>query len=268
MNRPISLAALTVLELSPPSMVSCAAETGYDRVGIRLIPSTAEEPHHDTLGITPLVREIRARSEDLGIPVHDVETVRLTESTVVGDLERFLETGAFLGATDIVVAGLDHDRGRLTANLAALSVLAADYGLTPDLEFMPWTAVPNVTTAIAVITDADHPNLGILVDSIHFDRSDSDPQQLDGLPESWLRYMQICDAPRERPVDEAGLIHAARHDRLMPGDGHIDLSAQVSRLPGGAPISVEVPLADELPALERARCALEHTRSVLDSVSR
>ncbi|TMG83723.1 MAG: sugar phosphate isomerase/epimerase, partial [Betaproteobacteria bacterium] len=32
MTRPLSLAALTVLELSPPDMVACAAEAGYSHV--------------------------------------------------------------------------------------------------------------------------------------------------------------------------------------------------------------------------------------------
>lgn len=33
-----SLAALTVLELSPPEMIAVAAKAGYDAVGLRLIP--------------------------------------------------------------------------------------------------------------------------------------------------------------------------------------------------------------------------------------
>ena len=51
MTRPLSLAALTVLELTPPEMVVCAAEAGFSHVGIRLmqfcdvpaeLPSTME----------------------------------------------------------------------------------------------------------------------------------------------------------------------------------------------------------------------------------
>ena len=40
MTRPLSLAALTVLELTPTAMVRCAAEAGYSHIGIRLIPPT------------------------------------------------------------------------------------------------------------------------------------------------------------------------------------------------------------------------------------
>ena len=38
--RALSLSALTVLELSPPQMVRCAADAGYDYVGLRLLPAT------------------------------------------------------------------------------------------------------------------------------------------------------------------------------------------------------------------------------------
>jgi hypothetical protein len=54
----------------------------------------------------------------------------------------------------------------------------------------------------------------------------------------------------------------------MPGDGDIDLPAQLGRLPHRCPISVEVPLAEKLPPVERARRALDCTRSVLESVPR
>ena len=57
MTHPIGLAALTVLELSPPDMVSCAADAGFDCIGLRLIPATAEEVRHAMVGDTPLVRE-------------------------------------------------------------------------------------------------------------------------------------------------------------------------------------------------------------------
>jgi len=46
------------------------------------------------------------------------------------------------------------------------------YGMTADLEFMPWTAVPHARAALSVIEAAGMPpNAGILVDALHFDRS-------------------------------------------------------------------------------------------------
>ena len=60
-TRPFSLAALTVIELSPPEMVSAAAAAGYQHVGLRLIPATPEERAYPVIGDTPMVRDIRQR---------------------------------------------------------------------------------------------------------------------------------------------------------------------------------------------------------------
>ena len=42
--RSLSLAALTVLDVSPPEQVRIAALTGYSHVGIRLLPATPDDP--------------------------------------------------------------------------------------------------------------------------------------------------------------------------------------------------------------------------------
>ena len=77
----ISLSALTVLELSPPEMVTCARDAGYSHVGLRLIPATPTEPSYDTIGDTPIIRDTLARLADTGIEVLDVEILRLKPET-------------------------------------------------------------------------------------------------------------------------------------------------------------------------------------------
>ncbi|MFP3711132.1 sugar phosphate isomerase/epimerase, partial [Paraburkholderia sp. SIMBA_009] len=72
-NRPLSLAALTVIELTPPQMVQCAADAGYDFVGLRLLPATDQEVRYDFVGDTRLKRETLACLKDTGIGVLDAE---------------------------------------------------------------------------------------------------------------------------------------------------------------------------------------------------
>lgn len=83
MPHSISLSALTVLELPPPDLVDCAATTGYDCVGLRLLPATPEEQRHPMIGRTRMVRETRRRLDDTGMSVWDVEILRLTPDTDV-----------------------------------------------------------------------------------------------------------------------------------------------------------------------------------------
>ena len=159
----------------------------------------------------------------------------------------------------MLVAGDDPDEARLTASFAALCEASAPFGLSADIEFMPWTKVPDARTASRIVSGAAQPNGGVLVDALHFARSATSLADIAGIPRQRLNYAQICDAPAEIPTTVEGLIHTARCERLLPGEGGIDLAGLFKSLPGDLPISVEIPnekrLA-ELGAEEWARRAL------------
>jgi hypothetical protein len=91
-GRVVSLSALTVLELAPPDMVTCARDAGYTHVGLRLIPATPNEPSYETIGDTPVIRETLARLADTGITVLDIEILRLKPDVRVRDFLPVLET--------------------------------------------------------------------------------------------------------------------------------------------------------------------------------
>jgi sugar phosphate isomerase/epimerase len=79
-----------------------------------------------------------------------------------------------------------------------------------------------------------------------------------------LRYMQLCDARPERPLDMQEIIRQARGDRLFPGEGGLDLKGLLRALPAGIPFSLEIPVAQKLEPLERARRALAATKALLE----
>lgn len=261
-----SLSALTVLELAPPDIVSCALEAGYDMVGLRLLAATPDETHYPMTGDTPMVRETKRRLDDAGMPVLDVEILRLTpETDVKRDYEAFLETAAFLGAGNLLVAGNDPERGRLIENFGELARMSAPLNLVPNIEFMPWTAVPDLKDAADLLRAVGEPNVGLLIDSIHFDRSLSRADEMATLPQHWFRYTQFCDAPAERPTTTDELLYQGRVSRLLPGDGGLDLLAPFRYFPEDLPVSVEIPLdlPEPMAAPERAARALAATRKAL-----
>jgi sugar phosphate isomerase/epimerase len=266
MSCAFSLAHLTVLELSPPDVVTTAAGAGYQYAGVRLLPSSPGGPAYDLMHDAAMLRETLVRIRDTGVGVFDLEIVRLNPETDVRSFLPFLETGQKLGARAVLVAGDDPEEARLTERFAAFCDIAAPFGLTADLEFMPWTHVPDLVTAMRVVGAAARPNGGILVDALHFDRSHSRAEDLPGLPREWLHYAQLCDAPAEYSATTEALIHTARAERLFPGEGGIDLARILCALPRDLPISLEVPtltLAKHVPAVERARRALDGARRVL-----
>jgi sugar phosphate isomerase/epimerase len=269
MAHPIGLAALTVLELSPPEMVSCAVDAGFDCVGLRLIPATSEEVQHAMIGDTPLVRETERRLQDTGMRVLDVEIFRLRPDTIVADYEAALATGARFGAKQALIAGNDPDEARLIANFAAFCALAQQFGIGANLEPMPWTDCKNFAQGVRIVTAADHDNGGVLIDPIHFDRGGSRANEIADVPRARFRYMQLCDAPTERPTDIEGLLHQARAERLMPGDGGLDLTGMLRGVSADLPISLEIPmetLAKTLPAVDRTKRMLAKTRRLLEGL--
>ncbi|WP_281074609.1 sugar phosphate isomerase/epimerase family protein [Klebsiella quasivariicola] len=255
--RTLSLAALTLLDVPPPEQVRIAARTGFTHVGLRLLPATPTDPDYDMLGDTPAVRATLAALMETGIRVSDVEIVRLTPGFTLDDrLQRFMETAARLGARQVLVAGNDDNLQRSADNLAILAAASRPYGLTMNLEPMPWTQLRTIADAQALIAASGREDIGILVDALHFWRAGESLAALSSLPAHQLNYMQLCDGAAQRPESEQELIRQARSARNVPGEGGLDLHGLMSALPATLPVSLEVPLDGEqgaLPPLQRAQ---------------
>ena len=242
----------------PHDDVDAACRAGYDWVGLRLLPATPGGRAYPLMDDAPMLRETLARAKDAGIGIFDLEIVRLDERFDAGTLLPFLDVGRRLGARAILVAGDDRDEARLAQSFAAFCEAARSFAMTADIEFMPWTAVPNVSSAVRLVNAAGRPaNAGILVDALHFARSASRLEEIAALPRSWLHYSQICDAPAGIPSTEAELIHTARSERLLPGEGGIDLPGLYDRLPADLPVAVEIPNDVRASALGLAEWALQ-----------
>ena len=267
MTRTISLAPLTILELAPPDMVTCAAQAGYSHLGLRLHPVLPNlDASYPIIGDTPMVREVLRRLGDGGLKILDVEFIRLTPDTRVADYVPMLETAARLGAKHVLAGGNDPDEQRLAQRFGELCDAAVPFGLTANLEPIPLFELRTLAQAGRVLAAADRPNSGIVIDPIHFARGGDSFEDLARVPRKWLHYMQLCDAPAERPADAAGLQFQARYERMIPGEGGLDLPGLLRALPRDLPIAVEVPmtsLARTVGAVERARRLLAATQALL-----
>jgi hydroxypyruvate isomerase len=96
------------------------------------------------------------------------------------------------------------------ANLGAMAAVAADHGLTLDMEPMsalPGMLVRSTDQALEVIARADHPALGIIFDTWHVDQMDGG--MLDHLDRAFdrINLLQLADDP----------------DRIEPGAGTLPL---------------------------------------------
>jgi sugar phosphate isomerase/epimerase len=169
-----------------------------------------------------------------------------------------LEAGATLQASFLLVVGDDADDAWMADRLSELDRLAAPYGITPALEFMPFSQVKTLQQARRIAAVAETRRPALLVDSLHLFRSGGTIADLAALDPSWLAFAHLADGPAHPPAD---LRREGRTARLLPGEGELPLADFVAALPPGLPIEVEVPGPG--PLHERARAAAEAARRLI-----
>jgi sugar phosphate isomerase/epimerase len=259
-SRPISLAHLTVLDTTPPDLVTVAAAAGFRTIGIRLTatPSVGVPPY-DMLREGPMLRETLARMADTGVSVLDTEFLRFEPDQPVGVPEGFLEVSARLGARYVLVMSAEPAESRTLERFGELCEQAAAYGLQVGLEFAVYTGVRTLAHAAEMIERSKRTNASVIIDALHFSRSGGLPAHVAQADPALFRYAQICDAGPDmpRPDDTPSLIREARTGRLLPGEGVLPLRELVAALPPGLPLAIEAPdrTTAHLPALERAKRA-------------
>ena len=258
-----SLAHLTVLGCAPPEMTYIAARAGYEFVSLRIIMmgSSNELAHNYTLADNKtMFRQTKTALSGTGLKVHDIELARIFDGVDLKSYLQAFEVAAELGARHVICSVWTSDRTYAAEQFAGMCDLAKPFGLTVNLEFLTWMDIASLRDTAEILRAARRDNAGILVDVLHFHRSRVRLEELDELPREWFNFVHLCDAPGEIPDSKEGLIHTAREERLYVGEGGIDVSAIVDRLP-------EIPYSIEIPHLERAKELgyAEHARRCLET---
>lgn len=187
-----------------------------------------------------------------------------------GEAELFAIADA-LGARSVNavdVFGGGWDVAAAAEAFAGLCRRAAEHDLLVHIEWLPWSRIPDVRTALEIVQLADQPNGGLNVDAWHLVRSGTRVDDLRKVPGDLIFEIQLDDGPL---AAEPNLVEATLHARALPGDGEFDLPAIVGALKETgtmAPIGVEV-FSDSLhrlPPVEAARSAAQATRRVMEAV--
>lgn len=131
--------------------------------------------------------------------------------------EPHLEAAAELGIRHVLSNIMTADRGFYTEQFGELCRLAAVYGQDVNVEFVILGQRGKSQADGGTAEGDGPPNVGIVVDALHFYRSRVNLKELEGLPKEWFRFMHLCDTIREIPDDPEMLIHTGRKERLYPG---------------------------------------------------
>lgn len=220
-----------------------AAEAGFDGVEIfepDLI-SSAESPEE--------VAALAARlglSLDLYQPFRDAEGVTealfeavLHRATAKFQLMNRLGIDTMLVCSNVSTASIDDDEVS-AEQLRRLGKAAQAHGVRIAYEALAWGRfVDDYRRAWRIVELADHPAVGVCIDSFHILSRGHDPATIEKIPGDKIFYLQLADAP----ALTMDVLSWSRHHRLFPGEGSFDLPAFVDRvLRAGyeGPLSLEV----------------------------
>ena len=196
--------------------------------------------------------EVAAISADLGLACELYQPFRDFEGMPDPVFRRNLERAerkfdvmAKLGAQLMLVCSntspaVIGDEERMAAQLHELADRAAKRNLRIGFEALAWGRVVNLwAQAWSVVKRADHPHLGLIVDSFHTLSLRDDPSGIALVPGEKIFFMQLADAP----LLVMDVLQWARHYRSFPGQGQFDLESffeHVLRAGYNGPMSLEV----------------------------
>jgi sugar phosphate isomerase/epimerase len=191
------LSAGTLVKASFSERVRAAREAGFD--AISLFPQQyLAARRKEKLGVGDM-REILAEHDvslDEVDPLLDWFGPRASPSESL-----MMEMAEGLGARSINVATAfvsDRSQEEICDCFGQVCERVAQYGLRADLEFLPWTGVNTLTSALNILAAVNQPNAGVMFDLWHFFNSG---EQLDVLrnlePHQAARItsLQLNDAP-------------------------------------------------------------------------
>jgi 4-hydroxyphenylpyruvate dioxygenase len=180
------------------------------------------------------VRDIRRYATDLGLtidlfqPFRDFEGVsddqhkrNLARAERKFDLMGELGAPLMLVCSNVGTAVLDDDK-RAVAQLCELAERAGRHGLKIGYEALSWgTHIRTFDRAWRIVEQANHPHLGVILDSFHTLALPDVWSSLADLPGQRIFFVQLADAPRLGMTP----LTLSRHFRSFPGQGDLDVPA-------------------------------------------
>ncbi|MEI4485813.1 TIM barrel protein [Frigidibacter sp. MR17.14] len=226
-----------------PEKLDAIAAAGFDGIEIFEADFIADEGSPRDVG-----RRIRDAGLDITLfqPFRDFEGLTgALRAKAFDRAERKFDLMNELG-TDLVLfcsschpaalGGID----RAADDFRELGERAAAKGIRVGFEALAWGRhVNDHRDAWEIVRRADHPNIGVILDSFHTLARGIDPETIRRIPGDKIFFVQLADAPKI----EMDLLYLSRHFRNMPGEGDLDVLAFTRAVAAAGytgPISLEI----------------------------
>ncbi|MGF7210153.1 4-hydroxyphenylpyruvate dioxygenase [Skermanella aerolata] len=204
-----------------PEKLEAAAAVGFDGVEIF---------ENDLLTYDGSPADIRRIAEGLGLaitifqPFRDFEAMpenirvrNLDRAERKFDIMQALGTDLVLVCSNVQPSAIDDDV-RAAADLAEMAERASRRGLRVGYEALAWGRHVNTWKhAWDIVQKADHPALGLIVDSFHTLSINDDPAGIADVPGDRIFFVQLADAP----LMKMDVLSWSRHFRNFPGQGEL-----------------------------------------------
>lgn len=228
-SRLLSIAAGVHPEIGPVDMVTTAATAGWPACGVWFDGTTWTDRTS---------RDVRRRLNDTGVVALDMEPIIPAEGSD-DHAPRLIDAAAIVGARFVLFTSRLKDHGATAHRYAQVCDMAEPHGITVVCEFLPIFPLASLDIAAAIVGRAEKSNAGILVDNLHLSRSGGTVNDVMNHTPWMFPYLQIADAPLERPSDPGSLLDEALNGRLLPGEGELPIVDLLRAVPE-VPISFEV----------------------------
>lgn len=226
-----------------PEKLEAIAAAGFDGVEIF---------ENDLLYYAGSPREVRQLCADLGLaitlfqPFRDFEGCRrdrlqrnLDRAERKFDLMQELGTDLVLVCSNVAADSLGDER-TLVDDLRLLGERAGARGLRIGYEALAWGRHVNTWQQVwNLVRQADHPAVGVILDSFHTLSLKGDPRAIADIPGEKIFFVQMADAP----ILAMDVLEWSRHFRCFPGQGEFDLPgflAPILRSGYRGPLSLEI----------------------------
>ncbi|MDT5109039.1 MAG: 4-hydroxyphenylpyruvate dioxygenase [Mycobacterium sp.] len=259
-----SIATVSISGSLVEKLHACAA-AGFD--GVEVFEPDLIASDHSPEELRGLARRL-GLSLDLYQPLRDIEGV--DEATFADNLRRAGATFAtaqrlgintVLVCSNVATATVDSDE-HSADQLRRLGDVALRYDVKVAFEALAWGRfVDDYRRAWRIAEVADHPAVGVCLDSFHVLSRGHDPAAIEQIPGDKIFYLQLADAP----ALSMDVLSWSRHHRLFPGEGAFDLPTFVSHvLKTGfdGPLSLEV-FNDTFRQTDPDRTAVHALRSLV-----
>jgi 4-hydroxyphenylpyruvate dioxygenase len=207
---------------------------------------------NDFLAFDSTPAEVRQICADLGLEITLFQPFRDFEglpephrSAAFNRAERKFDLMEQLGAPLVLICssvapaalgGID----RAAADFRDLGERAAQRGLKVGYEALAWGRhVFDHRDAWEIVRRADHPNVGLILDSFHTLSRGINPDTIRSIPGDKIFIVQMADAP----AMSMDLLYWSRHYRNMPGEGDlpvVDFTRAVLATGYDGPFSLEI----------------------------